>query len=173
MTFGQILIECYTSLSARDRKPVLAPNFKMANEEPNSNQPASSLPPSISAIVPARNEEDVIAACVHSLALQTEITEILVINDQSTDKTAEIVRGLAAEIPYLRMLETHEIPRGWLGKNNAVYLGAKEAKNAWLLFVDADAELLPGAASRALQIAQESSAVLVSFSPEQITQTWY
>ncbi len=173
MTFGQILIECYTSLSARDRKPVLAPNFKMANEEPNSNQPASFLPPSITAIVPARNEEDVIAACVHSLALQPEITEILVINDQSTDKTAEVVHGLAAEIPYLRMLETHEIPRGWLGKNNAVYLGAKEAKNAWLLFVDADAELQPGAASRALQIAHESSAALVSFSPEQITQTWY
>ena len=76
----------------------------MANEEPNSSQPASSLPPSLTAIVPARNEEDVIAACVHSLALQPEITEILVINDQSTDKTAQIVRELMIRIPRLRLL---------------------------------------------------------------------
>ncbi len=123
--------------------------------------------------MPARNEEEVIAACIESLAAQPEIGEILVVNDQSTDKTAEIVRGLTAKVPGLRLLETREVPSGWVGKNNAVFLGAKEAKSPWLLFTDADAELLPGAAARALQIAQEKSAALVSFSPEQITQTWY
>ena len=131
------------------------------------------MPPSISAIVPARNEEDVIATCVESLALQPEISEILVVNDQSTDKTAEVVRGLLSKIPHLRLLETQNVPPGWVGKNNAVFLGAKEAKSPWLLFTDADAELQPGAAARALQIAEEKSAALVSFSPEQITQSWY
>jgi len=131
------------------------------------------VPPSISAIVPARNEEAVIATCIESLALQPEIAEILVVNDQSSDKTAEIVRGLMAKIPRLRLLEAQEVPAGWVGKNNAVYLGAKEAKSAWLLFTDADAELQPGAAARALQIAQETSAALISFSPEQIVETWY
>jgi glycosyltransferase involved in cell wall biosynthesis len=149
----------------------------VTNESPNSSaQPASPsdpLSPSITAIVPARNEEEVIASCIESLALQPEIAEILVVNDQSTDKTAEIVRGLMAKIPGLRLLETREVPSGWVGKNNAVFLGAKEAKSPWLLFTDADAELLPGAAARALQIAQEASAALVSFSPEQITQTWH
>ncbi|HXJ06604.1 MAG TPA: glycosyltransferase [Candidatus Acidoferrum sp.] len=135
-------------------------------------QPAS-LPPSITAIVPARNEEAVIAACVESLAQQPEVVEIIVVNDQSSDNTAEIVRALMPKIPHLRLLETQELPSGWVGKNNAVFLGAKEAKSPWLLFTDADAELLPGAATRALQTAQESSAVLVSFSPEQVTQTWY
>ena len=145
----------------------------MTNESPNSSTPQISVTPSISAIVPARNEEEVIAACIESLAAQPEIGEILVVNDQSTDKTAEIVRGLTAKVPGLRLLETREVPSGWVGKNNAVFLGAKEAKSPWLLFTDADAELLPGAAARALQIAQEKSAALVSFSPEQITQTWY
>lgn len=145
----------------------------MTNESPNSSSLSASPPPSISAIVPARNEEGVIAACVESLALQPEIAEILVVNDQSTDKTAEIVRRLMLKIPRLRLLETQEVPPGWVGKNNAVYLGAKEAKGAWLLFTDADAELQPGAATRALQIAQETGAALVSFSPEQITQSWY
>jgi len=145
----------------------------VTNESPNSSTPQISVTPSISAIVPARNEEEVIAACIESLAAQPEIGEILVVNDQSTDKTAEIVRGLTAKVPGLRLLETREVPSGWVGKNNAVFLGAKEAKSPWLLFTDADAELLPGAAARALQIAQEKSAALVSFSPEQITQTWY
>lgn len=123
--------------------------------------------------MPARNEEAVIASCIESLALQREIGEILVINDQSTDKTAEIVRGLISKIPGLRLLETRDVPPGWVGKNNAVFLGAKEAKSPWLLFTDADAELEPRATARALQIAQETSAALVSFSPEQITHTWY
>ena len=145
----------------------------MANEQPNSSQPAACVPPSITAIVPARNEEAVIAGCVESLALQPEIAEILVVNDQSTDKTAAIVRGLMAKLARLRLLETQDVPTCWVGKNNAVYLGAKEAKSPWLLFTDADAELQPGAAARALQIAQENSAALISFSPEQITQSWY
>jgi glycosyltransferase involved in cell wall biosynthesis len=151
----------------------LSPDFAVTNESPNSSAQPAFRSASISAIVPARNEEGVIAACVESLALQPEIAEILVVNDQSTDKTAEIVRGLMLKILRLRLLETQEIPPGWVGKNNAVYLGAKEAKGPWLLFTDADAELQPGAAARALQIAQETGAALVSFSPEQITQSWY
>jgi glycosyltransferase involved in cell wall biosynthesis len=145
----------------------------VTNESPNSVPPLASLAPSISAIVPARNEEAVIAPCVESLARQPEIAEILVVNDQSTDKTAEIVRRLITKIPHLRLLETQEVPAGWVGKNNAVFLGAKEAKSPWLLFTDADAELEPGASARALQIAQKNSAALISFSPEQITESWY
>jgi cellulose synthase/poly-beta-1,6-N-acetylglucosamine synthase-like glycosyltransferase len=145
----------------------------MANEQPNSSQPAASVPPWITAIVPARNEEAVIAGCIESLALQPEIAEILVVNDQSTDKTAEFVRSLMVKIPQLRLLETQDVPSGWVGKNNAVFLGAREAKSPWLLFTDADAELQPGAAARALQIAKETNAALLSFSPEQVTQSWY
>lgn len=127
----------------------------------------------VSAIVPARNEEASIAACIESLARQFEIAEILVVNDQSTDKTAEIVRGLLTSIPKLCLLETDGVPPGWVGKNNAVALGAREAANPWLLFTDADAEHQPGAAARALQVANETGAALVSFSPEQVTEKWY
>src|SRR5215469_15740470 len=117
----------------------------------------SSLPPvAISAIVPARNEEKVIAACVESLAKQPEIAQILVVNDQSTDSTAEIVGKLASEIPHLRLLETPDLPPGWVGKNHAVFVGAREATGAWLLFIDADAELAPQAAARALEVARET-----------------
>src|SRR6266850_4418746 len=142
----------------------------MPNEPPYA---APILSAAISAIVPARNEEPSIAGCIKSLAHEPEIAEILVVNDQSTDKTAEIVRGLMTSIPNLRLLETQGVPVGWVGKNYAVSLGAKEAKNPWLLFTDADAEHEPGAAAKALQVAQETNAAVVSFSPEQVLEKWY
>lgn len=173
MIFGPILIECYTSVSTADRKPVLTPEITVTNESSNSKLQVAVLPQTISAIVPARNEEAVIAACIESLATQPEVAEIIVVNDQSTDKTTEIVRGLLAKIPRLRLLDVDEVPAGWVGKNNAVFQGSKVAASPWLLFTDADAELKPGATARALQTAQETNAALISFSPEQVTPTWY
>ena len=149
----------------------------------------------ITAIVPARDEEATIEMCVRSLAKQAEIAEIFVVNDGSTDRTAEIVRGLMVELKNLTLLDAAQIPVGWLGKNHALWEGAKRATshssdraelgrssaaplregriNGWLLFTDADAELLDGATARALRTAQETGAALVSFSPEQVTQSWY
>ncbi len=149
----------------------------------------------ITAIVPARDEEATIEMCVRSLAKQAEIAEIFVVNDGSTDRTAEILRGLMGELRNLKLLEASGIPAGWLGKNHALWEGAKRAMShgsdraelgrssaaplrdepawRWLLFTDADAELLDGAAARALRIATETGAALVSFSPEQVTGAWY
>jgi glycosyltransferase involved in cell wall biosynthesis len=130
-------------------------------------------PSSVTAIVPARNEEPVIAACIESLANQPEIAEILVVNDQSTDGTANIVRGLTQKIPKLRLLESTGLPDGWVGKNHALWIGVQQANSPWLLFTDADAVHEPNSVARALQLAQQNNAALVSFSPEQITEHWY
>jgi glycosyltransferase involved in cell wall biosynthesis len=149
----------------------------------------------ITAIVPARDEEATIEICVRSLAKQAEIAEIFVVNDGSTDRTAEIVRGLMVELKNLKLLDATQIPVGWLGKNHALWEGAKRATShiseradlgrssaaplrdepawRWLLFTDADAELLDGATARALRIATETGMALVSFSPEQVTGAWY
>ena len=134
---------------------------------------AAAMAGSVSAIVPARNEQAVIAACISSLAGQPEIAEILVVNDQSTDATADVVRSLTAKIPKLRLLESGGLPEGWVGKNHALWVGVQKAKCDWLLFTDADAEHQQDSASRAQKIAQEQNAALVSFSPEQVTGTWY
>ncbi len=123
--------------------------------------------------MPARNEEAVITACVESLARQPEIAEIIAINDQSSDSTSEILRGLTERIPHLRVLETDGLPDGWVGKNYAVALGAARATGDWLLFTDADAMHLPGSTAHALATASESGAALVSYSPEQVTETWW
>ena len=132
-----------------------------------------NLHSTVSTIVPARNEEATIAAAVDSLAAQPEILEIIVINDQSTDGTAVVLQELASRHRQLRILETQNLPPGWVGKNYAVSLGAAQAGGEWLLFTDADGVHLPGAVARALSDAAESGASLVSYSPEQETRTWW
>jgi len=127
----------------------------------------------VSAIVPARNEEKAITPCVDSLAVQREISEILVIDDQSTDRTSAVVRGFMERHPQVQFLETKELPPGWVGKNNAVWQGARAAKGEWLLFTDADAVHSEVSAEQALEIGGRENAVLVSFSPEQVMETWY
>src|SRR5207244_10199224 len=130
-------------------------------------------PLTVSAIIPARNEEAVIATCIESLARQQEISEIVVVDDQSTDGTAGSVRNLIGAYPHLRLLQTDGLPDGWVGKNYALWTGVQQAKGAWLLFTDADAEHQSNSAARALHIAQEREAALVSFSPGQVTENWY
>ena len=135
--------------------------------------PASENPGRASAIVPARNEEAVIASCVESLVVQAEISEIYVVSDQSTDRTASVVQELMAKYPQLRLLEVRELPFGWVGKNNAAWRGVREARGEWLLFTDADGVHEKDSAARALEIAERENAVLVSLSPEQVMEKWY
>jgi glycosyl transferase family 2 len=127
----------------------------------------------VSAIVPARNEERTIAQAVASLAGQPEVCEIVVVNDQSSDGTGEILRRLAAEQPKLQVVESGPLPPGWVGKNHAAWLGAQRATCDWLLFTDADAVHFRGSTARALAEARCSRADLVSYSPRQEMHTWW
>lgn len=121
----------------------------------------------ISAIIPARNEEASIARAVESVATQAEISEVIVVDDQSSDATPAILRELASRISKLKILRTDDLPHGWVGKSYAASLGAAFASGDWLLFTDADTYHYPGAARRALSDAVDRDAVLVSYSPEQ------
>src|ERR1700682_2372112 len=132
----------------------------------------SSEHASISAIVPARNEELDIEAAVRSLGEQAEIGEIIVVNDESSDNTAALLASLGSEIPRLRVLDAGKLPAGLVGKSHAAWLGASQAHADWLLFTDADVIHLPGSAAQALADARRTGAALVSYSPEQELCTW-
>lgn len=127
----------------------------------------------VSAIVPARNEERIIARVVSSLAEQPEVREIIVINDQSSDATSAILSRLARQEPKLRAFETPALPAGWVGKNHAAWLGAEKDNCEWLLFTDADAVHLPASTARALAEAHSTGADLISYSPSQEMHTWW
>jgi glycosyltransferase involved in cell wall biosynthesis len=129
--------------------------------------------PKVTAIVPVRNEEANIAAAVESLAAQVPPIEIVVVNDDSTDRTGKTLAGLQERFANLRVIENQELPEGWTGKNHACHLGAKEASGEWLLFTDADVRHAPQAVAVGLGLAKQHQAALVSFSPEQEMRTWW
>jgi glycosyltransferase involved in cell wall biosynthesis len=125
----------------------------------------------VSAIIPVRNEEASIARTVESVAAQPEVGEVIVVDDQSTDRTAEILAELGKRVEKLRVIDISALPAGWVGKNFAAATGAGAAKEDWLLFIDADTQLLAGAAWQAIEDANEHAAALVSYSPEQVMET--
>ena len=95
--------------------------------------------PFISILVPARNEERLIQACIESLVLQEyDNFEVIVLNDNSTDKTGDILHTMSQQYSHLRIIKGKELPEGWVGKNYACHTLSLEAKGEYLLFTDAD-----------------------------------
>ena len=122
------------------------------------------MEPVVSAVIPARNEEANLRACLESLVSQEGIVfEIIVVDDGSTDGT----RAIAESFPSARVIEAGPLPPGWTGKNNAVTAGARVAKGKWLLFTDADTVHKPGSLAAAVKEAEEYDVDLLSYSPEQ------
>ena len=132
----------------------------------------STIPAALQAsvIVPARNEEACLAACLRSLSEQAGVSfEIIVVDDASTDRTGEIAKSF----PQVRVVHPPALPPGWSGKVNAVEAGAAQARGAWLLFTDADTVHLPGSLARAITEAEKRHAALLSYSPEQQVRSFW
>jgi chlorobactene glucosyltransferase len=97
--------------------------------------------PSLSIVVPARNEADRIERCVRSLlAASYPDFEIVAVDDCSQDATRSVLDGIAAEHSRLRVVTGAPLPAGWVGKPWALAQGVDAARGAWLLFTDADTE---------------------------------
>src|SRR5688572_1353570 len=107
--------------------------------------------PRVSVILPARNEERYIARCLDSLLAQDYSNfEVIAINDSSTDRTGEIMKGYAARDSRVVHVNAPAKPEGWAGKNWACHQAYLRAKGEVLLFTDADTEHSPSAMSLAL-----------------------
>jgi hypothetical protein len=130
------------------------------------------LPQAVSVLIPARNEERAIAASISSLLASRGIEiEILVLDDASTDRTAEIVLGLAAQDPRVRLESSPPLPGGWNGKQHACDALARLARSNVLCFLDADVRVAPEALARMSAFLVRSGSDLVSGFPRQETET--
>jgi glycosyltransferase involved in cell wall biosynthesis len=113
--------------------------------------------PSVSVVVPARNEGVAVEGALGSILAQDYpgSLEVVAVDDRSTDRTGDVLARLASEWPdRMRALRVERLPDGWLGKNHALYLGAEEARGEWLLFTDADVRFAPGCLKNAVGYAQ-------------------
>jgi chlorobactene glucosyltransferase len=121
----------------------------------------------VSVLVPARDEAETIGACLASLTAQEGEIEIRVLDDGSRDRTAEIVAEVAERDARVALLTGGALPGGWKGKNFACHQLSETSSGDWLLFVDADVRLAPGAIAAALDLAEARGADLLSVFPEQ------
>lgn len=116
----------------------------------------------VSVCIPARNEEEVIERCITSILKQDySFFEVLVLDDNSTDKTPDIISGISSFVSNLSHLKGTPKPEGWLGKPWACHQLAEAAKGDILVFVDADVWLEKNAISKAVKALEEKDIVTV------------
>lgn len=163
-------------------KPGYTPVLGLSDEAPRPpelrarsgsvfDQPEPEQLLELTVIIPARNEEDCIGACIESLVRQSEDVfelgrdwELIVVDDESTDRTGEIARSF----PAVTVMKAAKLEKGWTGKANAIWTAARNARGRWLLFTDADTIHEPGDLHRAIHEATRNKAGMLSYSPRQI-----
>lgn len=127
-------------------------------------QPAEESPVHlrVSIVIPCRNEEQNIASLLKSLRAIREVqTEIIVVDDESTDRTAEIARQYDA----VEVIPAPPKPTSWVGKSWACWVGAKAASSDYILFTDADTHHEASSLIRALRFLRAQNADLISAPP--------
>lgn len=154
--------------------PLLARASRVYNAMPQLPERRVDGPlPSLSIIVPARNEADNLRRLLPSLVQQDYPgdIEIIVVDDQSTDGTAAVVQHEACRSARdIQLLCAGELPTGWLGKPHASHTGAQAARGQWLLFTDADTEHRTRSAASAVAYARSHGLDGLSVFPQQETQ---
>lgn len=124
----------------------------------------------ISILIPARNEEGNIQACLDSCLNQSYTNkEIIVLDDNSTDNTLEILNRYSDKI---KIINGEILPKGWIGKNWACNQLAQHANGEFMLFIDADVRLNSKAVESAVSEIKESNSSLISVFPTQIIKSF-
>ncbi|MBK9055405.1 MAG: glycosyltransferase [Chloroflexi bacterium] len=135
--------------------------------------PRKSLMPSVSVLIPARNEARVIGRTVSQLLAQDyPHLDIHLLDDQSEDGTGEVARHAAAADPRFHLHSGQPLPPGWLGKNWACHQLAQVAQGEILLFLDADVQCQPTAITALVDLMENEQAAAATIWPTQITHTW-
>lgn len=126
----------------------------------------------VSVLIPARDEADGIEQCLQAvLASRGVILEVIVLDDQSRDATADVVRRIAAQDCRVRLETGVELPAGWNGKQHACWRLANLASHRWLVFLDADVRVAPDAIQHLTAYADRNQVALLSAFPHQETGT--
>ena len=126
------------------------------------------MSPSVSIIVPARNEARSLGRCLDSLLAQDySDIELIVVDDQSTDGTADIIAKRVTQDARVRSVRVTDLPAGWTGKNYALSRGMHHADGEWLVFTDADTWHAPHALTDTMDFARLHHIDMLSMSPDQ------
>lgn len=122
----------------------------------------------VSVLIPARNEEQNISATLEAVLSNRGVDfEVVVLDDHSTDRTAEVVGELSRRDSRVRLERAPQLPAGWCGKQHACHVLAKLARHPFFVFIDADVRLAPDALARMVNFMERSGVALASGVPRQ------
>lgn len=130
--------------------------------------PAKMGTPSVSIIVPAKDEGERIRGCIESCLNQDyPAFEVMAVDDRSVDNTGQVMDEMARENPKLKVVHIQEgtLEPGWTGKNNALHQAQKQSNADWMLFVDSDVVLEKDALSASMSVALNKVYDMVSLLP--------
>jgi len=129
--------------------------------------------PLISVIIPTRNEADRVENCIKTLKKQSYSKFEVIIVDDSTDNTVEVLKKLIDGDQRFKIIKQNRLPDGWVGKSFALQQASREARGEWLLFLDADIALHPKTMENALYYAVKHKSDLLSLIPRLICKTFW
>ena len=128
--------------------------------------------PLVSILIPARNEEKNIGNSLNDIMYQDySLIEVIVFDDNSTDRTSDIVQEYSTKDERIRLIRSDNLPGGWLGKNHACHSLSLMAKGEYLLFLDADVRIKDQLILNAISYAEHYRLSLISIFPKQIIST--
>jgi glycosyltransferase involved in cell wall biosynthesis len=137
-----------------------------------SRQPLCVNPPPLAIIIAVRNEEEDLEKALQSVCnINYTNHSIIVVNDRSTDRTAEILKIFSIRYPQILVTTITTLPEGWLGKNNALYQGYLSSSEEWMLFADADIVFHPDAINKAVGYAVRQQVDHLTMLPELISRS--
>ena len=127
----------------------------------------------VSVLIPVRNEEKNIGSLLSDLLQAGDnFREIIVFDDESTDRTAEVILTVASADSRVRLLTSAGLPEGWLGKNHACHRLALEARGEFFLFLDADVRISKGLIDKMVNYVKKKKLDLLSIFPTQEMTGW-
>jgi cellulose synthase/poly-beta-1,6-N-acetylglucosamine synthase-like glycosyltransferase len=129
--------------------------------------------PKVSIVIAARDEEAEIEQALRSvLELDYPEKEIVVVNDRSKDATGEILARMQQQHPELKVVTVTELPKGWIGKNHALHLGAGQSAGDLLLFTDADVVYKPESLKKAVEFMEREKLDHLTMNPQIWSRSW-
>lgn len=162
----------YAQRRARRQGVMLVPEGP--HGEGSDTGPRPGADESVCVIIPACNEADTIAASLASVLTQDyPRLRAVVIDDRSTDGTGDAARSIADNDPRLRVQTIDTLPPGWLGKSHALWTATRGLDTDWVLFIDADCTLFPGAIRTAIAEARRRNVAILSLWPRHLAGSFW
>jgi chlorobactene glucosyltransferase len=156
-----------------------APRFpRLASFAPNRDSSghagSSGVPPFVSILIPARDEESNLANLLPSLMAQGYANfEVVVLDDHSSDRTLEVAHSFALRDSRFRVVAGGPLLPGWLGKPNACQQLIDAARGELLVFTDADTVWNPNAIATVAAAFEQTGCDALSGWPEQVLSGWF